>query len=875
MLIGFLLVSCIGSAQFSLTGSYTQDFQQLGTADLLNVTGGDLGNVHPALAGWFFKESGPAANTSINISDGADAQGNSYNFGTVAEADRSLGGMQSGTVLPVFGFWFLNNTAASITSLSISFTGEQWRLGSSGRNDRFDFQYSQNATLPDNGLWLDVDVLDFTAPVSSGVPRALDGNLAANRLMISITIPGLHIPPGTTCFMRWTDFNAAGADDGLSVDDFMIIPGFIPAATGYFRSANSGEWMSSSTWEYSTDNSNWAASSFIPSAAARSITIRNSHNISFKAFLPLDEVQIENGGVCDFSNGILTIGDGPGSDVDVWSGGVLALSVANNPPAFSSAGALIEIHSGGILRVAAGGLTNTPGGGVHAPNFLYRHQSVLEFVLPTAFGSVGVTYFPNADANTIPVFRITQNIGVSVGSVSPTTINGVFEALGSITFANSGHKIFRNGIRNMGTINGSTSGKFIINGHTAELGGTGSLVVPTAGGLEIGSDAGTVVSLTSAKTISGNISLVSGSPGNYVDLNLFDLSVSGTVSGGSITSYIRTGSGTGSLTLRNVTAAGKQFPVGESSFNPLFVSLATGSNDITARVRSGIHDPSGAIPADAVMRTWYLNSASSAVHANIIFGFGNSPGELTGTSLLQPRTMQLLQSDNSTWHLASGNTALNSTAMPGPFYQVSTTAPVSFGPGTVPFALGSSGTVILPSALFVSCTVTPSDHTARIDFEVNNSVNPRQYEIERSDEAVLFRTIGILTPVSNQASYHFTDHLPAGSKQYYRVKAILPGDSPAFSSIVAYEKEVRYRFSIAVSPNPARNMMALNITSEDEGKAEVVISTIEGRVTGRHDVVLSEGLTVKQFDISFLPAGSYIVTLVKNGKKVNGYFIKH
>ncbi|MBK8607635.1 MAG: hypothetical protein IPN82_12790 [Chitinophagaceae bacterium] len=44
------------------------------------------------------------------------------------------------------------------------------------------------------------------------------------------------------------------------------------------------------------------------------------------------------------------------------------------------------------------------------------------------------------------------------------------------------------------------SGKFIINGVTAELGGTGSLIAPTTGGLEIGSVSNnTTVTVTSTK----------------------------------------------------------------------------------------------------------------------------------------------------------------------------------------------------------------------------------------------------------------------------------------------------------------------------------------------------------------------------------------
>ncbi|HJW30090.1 MAG TPA: Calx-beta domain-containing protein, partial [Saprospiraceae bacterium] len=90
--------------------------------------------------------------------------------------------------------------------------------------DRIDFQYSINATSLTTGIWTDVNNLDFSGPVSAGTVGALDGNAAANRTAISFTITGLSIPNGATFYIRWLSFDAAGADDGLAVDDFSITP---------------------------------------------------------------------------------------------------------------------------------------------------------------------------------------------------------------------------------------------------------------------------------------------------------------------------------------------------------------------------------------------------------------------------------------------------------------------------------------------------------------------------------------------------------------------------------------------------------------------------------------------------------------------------
>ena len=86
---------------------------------------------------------------------------------------------------------------------------------------------------------------------------ALDGQAAANRAAISGIITGISIPPGATFRIRWADFNASGADDGLAVDDFTLIPHGGGEATLSVRDApvtegNSGEMIASFTVTIST-----------------------------------------------------------------------------------------------------------------------------------------------------------------------------------------------------------------------------------------------------------------------------------------------------------------------------------------------------------------------------------------------------------------------------------------------------------------------------------------------------------------------------------------------------------------------------------------------------------------------------------------------
>ncbi len=199
----------------------TENFNTLASSGLSSLTP----------TGWGFSEALANANTTYAAGTGSDNAGNTYSFGAASSTERALGGLQSGTLNPTIGASFTNNTGGTITSLDISYTGEQWRLGTLARVDRLDFQISTNATSLTTGTYTDVNALDFTAPTTGPTIGALDGNAAANRTAISSTITGLSITNGATFFIRWTDLNAAGADDGLAVDDFSLTANGTPGDT--------------------------------------------------------------------------------------------------------------------------------------------------------------------------------------------------------------------------------------------------------------------------------------------------------------------------------------------------------------------------------------------------------------------------------------------------------------------------------------------------------------------------------------------------------------------------------------------------------------------------------------------------------------------
>ncbi|HVE60095.1 MAG TPA: hypothetical protein VNB22_24990 [Pyrinomonadaceae bacterium] len=237
----FLLSAAAFGQCVSLTtpgSAYTQNFDTLS-----NTAGSTTNNL--TITGWFMTESGLGArdNEQYAVDTGGSTTGDTYSYGAAAATDRALGGLRSGTLIPIFGACFTNNTGASISSLSVAYTGEEWRLGTAARTDQLNFEYSTNATDLVTGTWTGVTALNFVTPdtVTAG---AKNGNAAADRTALSSTISSLSIANGATFWIRWTDTDASGADDGLAVDDFSLTPQAPTAAnvsvSGQVRSGKSG-----------------------------------------------------------------------------------------------------------------------------------------------------------------------------------------------------------------------------------------------------------------------------------------------------------------------------------------------------------------------------------------------------------------------------------------------------------------------------------------------------------------------------------------------------------------------------------------------------------------------------------------------------------
>ena len=206
----------------NLSTAYTQDFDSFGTNDVAwtdNVT----------LPGWYLTREGLATVVNVTADDGNGTLLVHYNYGTIADSDRALGSLAGSINSLFYGVRFINSGAFLITNISVSYDGEQWKIGNIGDAipDQLQFFYRIDGTdfLADtnNVGWTAVSALNFNSPQNPSIAaQALNGNESTNRVAgITANIP-LTLEPGQEIWLRWFDTVDEGGDNGLAIDNVSV-----------------------------------------------------------------------------------------------------------------------------------------------------------------------------------------------------------------------------------------------------------------------------------------------------------------------------------------------------------------------------------------------------------------------------------------------------------------------------------------------------------------------------------------------------------------------------------------------------------------------------------------------------------------------------
>jgi autotransporter-associated beta strand protein len=156
-----------------------------------------------------------------------------------------------------------------------------------------------------------------------------------------------------------------------------------------------------------------------------------------------------------------------------------------------------------------------------------------------------------------------------------------------------------------------------------------------------------------------------------------------------------------------------------------------------------------------------------------------------------------------------------------------------------------------------------------LNWVTSSEKNILGFEIQKSEDGIDFEAIGFVK-ANNQNSithYKFADNQLKKEKNYYRLK-INERNNPSFSHLVVLvtKNQPHSLNYITVYPNPAQNILNLNLLNEDN-IGEILIYDLFGKL-------LLENTGTSKIDISKLSSGSYIIQVEINGFKGRTKFTK-
>lgn len=204
---------------------YSQNFDTL--------TSGSWSN-NETLVGWYARTDAISSITTYAAGVGASTGGQLYAFGVLGEhtkEDRALGLVATddffgtaGSGKGYLGWRLKNETGKYISSISITWSGEQWRRGANTNTQSISLSYQTGISIISliTGTWTTTSSI-FISPQTGTIAASLDGNLPENRVSnITCVLSDLHLQNGDEIMLRWSDLNDIGNDHTLAIDDVSI-----------------------------------------------------------------------------------------------------------------------------------------------------------------------------------------------------------------------------------------------------------------------------------------------------------------------------------------------------------------------------------------------------------------------------------------------------------------------------------------------------------------------------------------------------------------------------------------------------------------------------------------------------------------------------
>lgn len=187
---------------------------------------------------------------------------------------------------------------------------------------------------------------------------------------------------------------------------------------------------------------------------------------------------------------------------------------------------------------------------------------------------------------------------------------------------------------------------------------------------------------------------------------------------------------------------------------------------------------------------------------------------------------------------------------------------------------GSTPTPVILGSFTAKAT---DAHTITALWETATETNTSHFNLQRSSNGKDgFADIATLQAAGNSAlskRYSYTDRAPLEGISYYRLQIVDRDGSSSFSKVVQVQLPM-VNGRLLVSPNPAKEVVHITVQGSKAEKAVLQIVDLEGKVVRAQTVGLIVGSNQFIVPIGSLSMGSYVVSLVADGRQYQQRIIK-
>lgn len=186
----------------------------------------------------------------------------------------------------------------------------------------------------------------------------------------------------------------------------------------------------------------------------------------------------------------------------------------------------------------------------------------------------------------------------------------------------------------------------------------------------------------------------------------------------------------------------------------------------------------------------------------------------------------------------------------------------SFSGGTAASGVGPDNP--LPVGL-LSFNAQRNARVNLLNWSTTQEINTDRFIVERGTDGRNFTAIGEVTAAGNSAAninYSFIDYTPVMGINFYRLKVVERNGSTKYSAIKSVRNEGTA--DIAIYPNPVKDMMMVNITSERMDRAVITITDMNGKLVQVRNTAISEGSNYINVNTAAMAKGTYILKVQLN-----------